>query len=146
MVHMSLCPCRGIHLSIKCINLRTLAAPFDETIGVLHLFQPLVEVISPFSLTISILRQRLFYINRHLFLCWFVDHIFFSMALRIWCMNFYEFLKIPYDFVSGFDFFLKSMWAHCSKSCFTFSIAFSFCISTPNVEETIWKHMSHYNR
>jgi hypothetical protein len=52
----------------------------------------------------------------------------------------YELLQnyfVPNDFTSGFDLFFEvcAMWAHCSRSCSTFSIAFAFYISTPNIKK-----------
>jgi hypothetical protein len=52
---------------------------------------------------------------------------------------------VLHDFANGFDIFY-GMWAHCSRSHSTCSIAFTFCISTVNVGKTIWRHRSHHDR
>jgi hypothetical protein len=38
------------------------------------------------------------------------------------------------------------MWAHCSRSCSTFSIEFIFSILILNIRKKIWRHMSHYDK
>jgi hypothetical protein len=44
-----------------------------------------------------------------------------------------------------FQTFSRSMWAHCLKSCSTFSITFVFYISIFSIGNVIWRHTSHHN-
>jgi hypothetical protein len=61
----------------------------------------------------------------------------------------YELLRdyfVQNDFMSGFDLFFE-ICEHIVESHVPLSISpFVFCISIPNVEKTVWRHMSHRNQ
>ncbi len=65
----------------------------------------------------------------HLTLLWFVLHIFFSMVLQVWCMNFYKIVLFQM-YLQVVSTFFWGMWGHYSRSCSTFNIPIFFCIST----------------
>jgi hypothetical protein len=69
---------------------------------------------------------------------------FSFIDLWVWCMSFYKIVLFQTILWVVRPLFW-TMWAHWSKSCSIFSIAFAFYISTFSVRKTIWKHTSHHD-
>jgi hypothetical protein len=63
-----------------------LMRPHESFVFSIHL----LRLTSPLLLMISIFKQRLFKIGRHLFLSWFIHRGFVLVAFRVRCMNFYK--------------------------------------------------------
>ncbi len=67
-------------------------------------------------------------------------HCFFIGPCSLQPMNS---LKIQWNQLAYRDTFCCS---DCSRSCSTFNIMFSFCISTHNVGIIVWRHTSHHDQ
>ncbi len=95
-------------------------------------------LISTFSSMISILKWRLFYIIRHLFLPLARSPHFSSNGLLGMV---YEFLQDYFvlDFWEWLQPIFPGMWVDWLKSCSIFNITFVFDILTFNIGKIVWK-------
>jgi hypothetical protein len=123
--------------------LSTFKAPYDETIRVLHLLHPLVKI--DVTLFVDDFHPRTKVIlnwEPFIFVLACSPHLFSNGPLGM----VYELSQNYFVPDEWFWPLFQSMWAHCLRSCSTFSIAFSFCILTFNIGKVVWRHTSHHNQ
>jgi len=131
--------------AIHALTSSTFISPFDETTKIICFFNPLVEVDFPtfiddfhFEMKFTLDQDPIIFAlvhSSHFSSWWSIGYGVWAFIKKI-CLKW---------FCEWFRPLFQHMWAHCLRSCSTFSITFVFCISIPSIGKTIWRHTSHCN-
>jgi hypothetical protein len=137
MLHTSTNTFRGVGLNNVCIKFEKFRVPSNETIVTFQPFHPLAKVdfppfVNDFHLKIEVTSHQ----KAFIFALTCSPHLISSSLSSTMYKFLLQYYFVPYDSMSGFEFFL-GMRAHCSWSCSFIYITFIYNITILTLEKQI---------